>query len=109
MERFAEAIESELAALEERWGQERDLIGQIRDLRLTLESAQAADNGEAAAEGDESAEALSEEDRAKARSESVYRLLIKNSWFSVTSVTIVPGSQSNPRRRRHKTPNGVIS
>ncbi len=67
-------VESELAALEERWGQERDLIGQIRDLRLTLESAHGNDNDVVegdAADGDaaESSEGPSEEDLAKARSE----------------------------------------
>ena len=67
-------VESDLASLEERWGQERDLIGQIRDLRLTLESAHGNDN--AAVEGDaedgnekESSEGPSEEDLAKVRSE----------------------------------------
>ena len=68
-------VESELAALEERWGEERDLIGQIRALRETLESAHGSDNGDAdsgAADGGDGvadAEAPSEQDLAATRSE----------------------------------------
>ena len=66
-------VEAELAALEERWGQERDLIGQIRELRQTLESAHGAE-GDAAedagdADAEPSAEAPSEEALAAARTE----------------------------------------
>jgi hypothetical protein len=31
----------------------------------------------------------------------------RNSRFSVTSVTIVPGCENNSRRRRHKSPSGL--
>ncbi|NNG04040.1 MAG: type VI secretion system ATPase TssH [Inquilinus sp.] len=79
-------VETELAALKERWGEERELIGQIRALRDKLESAHgvaAADSGpdseaesevEPGATADSeaapvAAEALSAEEVAAARSE----------------------------------------
>ncbi len=73
-------VESELAALEGRWHEERDLIGQIRALRDTLESAHGADNGNAESGGDaedggdgaeaaEAAEAAPEVDVAATRAE----------------------------------------
>ena len=47
--------ESDLAALEERWKQEGELVKQIRDVRSQLEGKPAADNGSAASSsGDES-------------------------------------------------------
>ncbi len=72
-----EQVQSALTALEERWGQEKELIGRMRELRQTLESAHGNDNGDAAAgaeaaeEGAEAAPAggPSEEELAAARKE----------------------------------------
>ncbi len=65
-----EQVGAELAELEERWSKERELIGQIRDLRDKLEGAHAGKGEDAAdAEGgtpeeaqEEAQEAASEED-----------------------------------------------